>query len=75
MRFLYYYQGRGIYKVFRRLSGRDVYIGEIETIAPVAFSRNPGKWRARPPAQLVDSMDEAALELFQTAQEQLKEAA
>jgi len=69
--FLYYYVGRGTYNVFARLSGSDRFLGQIETTAPIALSRNPGKWRARQQSRPLDSMDEAALELL--AREELRE--
>lgn len=71
--FRYYYQGRGVYNVFASASGSDHFIGQIETTAAIAFSKNPGKWRIRTQSRALDSMDDAALELL--AREEQRKAA
>ncbi len=69
--FRYYYRGAGAYEVWLtdRL-GRDVLLGWIRTIAPIALAVNPGKWRAEGVDDAFDSMNSSAERLLESAERQ-----
>ena len=68
--FRYWHRGKGVFDVFvsragERDRGDDIFLGRIQTLAPIARGKDPGNWRVlRQDPRPYDSMDDAALDLL-----------